>query len=435
MNLSSLSKSIGMIVCIGTLSTALVLANLLGSFSSLLVLGLGLGTGLCLAFTAYLLLRVKKRLCQINQILAHTAAGDFDKRVICGAEAGEMQELKQRINQNLDLADAFVRESSAALDHVAQGKFYRPVMERGLPGTYGKGAGDINRAITFMDKKFAGFRDLMDEFEGKVLGVGKGVHASSVVVGETASGMSQMVKSSEAQTFEINQNADETSENVAAVAAAAGQLSAAVNEIGQQSTLSAQTNQKAVERAEATVKAIEKLHKSSEEIGDILGLIRDIANQTNLLALNATIEAARAGEAGRGFSVVAEEVKTLATQTSEATNTIAEKVTHIQGETSDAVDAINNFAIDIGSLNEISSIIAAAVEEQDAATQEIRRNMDNAADGSKIVSDRIGDIAGAIKTTGNASTKLLEASKTLQTQAGNLSEEVVLFLEAARKVA
>jgi methyl-accepting chemotaxis protein len=431
-NLSSLSKAIWLVLAAGFFTALSMTSGVFGAYSNLVTL---IVPTILLITAVYVLVKVQVRIRTINQILQETAKGDFDQRLVRGTDRGEMRDLEHRINQNLDLADAFVREASAALDHVADGKFYRPVIERGLPGAYGKGASDINRAIHYMDDKFAGFRKLMTVFETKIMQVGEQVHASSKIVGETAEGMSSMVQTSEQRTREINHSAGDTSENVAAVAAAAGELSAAVNEIGQQSSLSAQTNQKAVERVNTTVKAIEKLHQSSEEIGEILGLIQDIADQTNLLALNATIEAARAGDAGRGFAVVAGEVKTLATQTTDATSTISQKVSHIQNETREAVAAINAFAGDIDSLNEISSVIAAAVEEQDAATQEIRRNMDHAADGSRVVSDRIGDIALDIESTGEASGKLLEASEILQSQAGHLNEEVVQFLEAARKVA
>jgi len=431
-SLSSLSKSVLLVAVAASFGLISIVFVALSFWVSIVLLVISVASAIT---AAVLLRRVQTRIRHINTVLQSTASGDFNARLIGITEASELAVLEMRINQNLDIADAFIRESAAALHYVAEGKFFRPVSELGLPGAYGKSAKEINQAITYMDDKFSKFRLLTNEFESNILQVGKKVQESSICVGDTAQGMSKMVSASEEKAKKINKSADETSEDVSAVAAAAGELSAAVNEIGQQSSLSAQTNQKAVVGAERTAQMIGKLHISAEEIGDILDIIRKIADQTNLLALNATIEAARAGEAGRGFSVVAEEVKGLAMQTSEATNTIAEKVTHIQDQTKQAVNAISTFSGDIATLSEVSSVIAAAVEEQDAATQEIRRNMDHAADGSQEVSNQIGDIAGAIRTTGEASEELLSASDSLQKQAGFLNEEVEQYLCAARAVA
>ncbi len=429
-NLSFLSSSMGFMVAGGALGIAAFALRFGSLWIGGVVLLLGL-IALAIAFT--LVSKTKARIQHMNDVLAETAAGDFNVRLLGGPKVGEISVLQDRINQNLDIVDAFVRESTAALHYVSEGKFFRHVSERGLPGSYGRGASEINHAITFMDEKFSQFRDLTCEFEQNILQVEEMVHESSLSVGKIAQNMSKMVESSENQTRQINQTANETSEDVSAVAAAAGELSSAVNEIGQQSSLSAQTNQRAVSQAKRSAETVEKLQVSATEIGDILGIIQKIADQTNLLALNATIEASRAGEAGRGFSVVADEVKGLAMQTSEATQTISNKILHIQDQTEQAVKAISEFSSDVHTLNEISSVIAAAVEQQDAATQEIRRNMDHAADGSQTVSKQIGDITDAFKTTGEASVELLQASETLQVQASSLNKEVTEYLSAARK--
>src|SRR6185503_11951280 len=128
------------------------------------------------------------------------------------------------------------------------------------------------------------------------------------------------------------------------------------------------------------------LSSAAETIGDVVKLINAIAGQTNLLALNATIEAARAGEAGRGFAVVAAEVKNLADQTGKATGEISSQVAAIQASSVDAVKAIQSINVTIAEINEIASSIASAVEEQSAATQEIARNVQNAAVGTKDIS-------------------------------------------------
>src|SRR2546428_11794721 len=168
---------------------------------------------------------------------------------------------------------------------------------------------------------------------------------------------------------------DEASGSVNAVAAATEQLASSVAEIGRQVTHSSGVADNAVVKAGQTTEMVESLSAAGEKIGDVLRLIGAIASQTNLLALNATIEAARAGEAGRGFAVVASEVKELASQTAKATEEIAGQVAGMQTATQDSVAAIKTIGGTIGRISEIASTIAAAVEEQGAATQEIARNV------------------------------------------------------------
>ena len=192
------------------------------------------------------------------------------------------------------------------------------------------------------------------------------------------------------------------------VASATEELSSSVNEISRQVQESARMASDAVGQARGTTERVSELSKAATRIGDVVELINTIAGQTNLLALNATIEAARAGEAGRGFAVVASEVKALAEQTAKATGEIGQQINGIQAATQDSVNAIKEISGTIEKLSEISSTIAAAVEEQGAATQEISRNVQQAAQGTQQVSvqhhrraarrhrDRIGLLAGAL---------------------------------------
>src|SRR5262249_6109079 len=157
---------------------------------------------------------------------------------------------------------------------------------------------------------------------------------------------------------------EQASTNVQTVASAAEELSASIAEISRQVSQAAKVAGDAVSRATATNQSVAALAEGAQKIGDVVKLINDIAGQTNLLALNATIEAARAGEAGKGFAVVASEVKSLANQTAKATDEIAAQIQGIQASTKDAVTAIREIAGVIGQVSEISTTIAAAVEEQ-----------------------------------------------------------------------
>jgi methyl-accepting chemotaxis protein len=209
-------------------------------------------------------------------------------------------------------------------------------------------------------------------------------------------------------------------------------LSSSVNEISRQVQESARMANAAVDQARTTNDRVSQLSKAAGRIGDVVELINTIAAQTNLLALNATIEAARAGEAGRGFAVVASEVKALAEQTSKATGEIGQQITGIQAATQDSVNAIKEISGTIEKLSEISSTIAAAVEEQGAATQEISRNVQQAAHGTQQVSSNITDVQRGASETGSASTQVLSAAQSLSGDSNRLKQEVGKFLDSVR---
>ncbi|MGJ5081213.1 methyl-accepting chemotaxis protein [Bradyrhizobium sp. HKCCYLS3013] len=224
----------------------------------------------------------------------------------------------------------------------------------------------------------------------------------------------------------------EASSNVQTVASAAEELSSSVSEISRQVQESARIASEAVAQANRTNERVGTLSKAATRIGDVLELISSIAGQTNLLALNATIEAARAGEAGRGFAVVAAEVKALAEQTAKATGEIAQQVSGIQAATEESVGSIKEIGSTIGRLSEISAAVSAAVEEQGAATQEISRNVQHAANGTQRVSRNIDDVQRGASETGSASSQVLAAARSLSAESGRLKREVSRFLGSLR---
>ena len=171
---------------------------------------------------------------------------------------------------------------------------------------------------------------------------------------------------------------------------------------------------------------------AAQRIGDVVKLITAIAEQTNLLALNATIEAARAGEAGRGFAVVAQEVKALATQTAKATDEIGTQISTMQAATNDSVAAIKEIGGTIGRIAEIAGAIAVAVEEQGAATQEIARNVQQAAHGTTQVATNITDVNRGASETGSASAQVLGSAQSLARDSGALKSEVERFVQMVR---
>ncbi len=215
---------------------------------------------------------------------------------------------------------------------------------------------------------------------------------------------------------------------VQAVAVATEELTSSIREISRQVNESARIAGAAVRDADETAVKMNRLSEGAQKIGTVVELINNIAAQTNLLALNATIEAARAGEAGRGFAVVAQEVKSLAEQTAKATADIAEQVGDIQSSTSESVAAIGTITVVIKSLNDISAAIAAAVEEQGAATNEISRSVQEVARGTGEVSSNVSGITEAAGETGAAASQVLSAASELSRQSEQLRSQVDKFL-------
>jgi methyl-accepting chemotaxis protein len=224
----------------------------------------------------------------------------------------------------------------------------------------------------------------------------------------------------------------EASSNISSVAAATGEMTASVEEIGRQVVHSRKIAQSAVEHARSTDARITALSQAAGRIGEVVQLITGIAEQTNLLALNATIEAARAGDAGRGFAVVAQEVKALAAQTAKATDEIGKQILDMQSATQESVDAIKQIGVVILQISDVSGVIAAAVEEQGAATREIARNVQMASDGAARVGSAIADVYQGAADTGSASGQVLSSAQSLSEQASQLKLEVDSFLASIR---
>ncbi|EKV29174.1 methyl-accepting chemotaxis sensory transducer [Caenispirillum salinarum AK4] len=273
---------------------------------------------------------------------------------------------------------------------------------------------------------------LADDFENTVGGIVASVSAASTQMKQTAEGMASAADDASRQANFVANASEEASSNVQTVAAASEELHASIAEIGRQVSQSSNIAHDAVREAQRTDEMVRGLAEAATKIGTVVAMITDIAEQTNLLALNATIEAARAGDAGKGFAVVAHEVKALANQTSNATGQISAQITEIQNATQDTVDAIGSISRIIGEIDSIGSTIAAAVEEQTAATQEIARNVQQAAQGTQEVSTHIAGVTKAAGETGTASTHVLDASQDLSNQADRLTHEMQQFLMQVR---
>jgi len=282
------------------------------------------------------------------------------------------------------------------------------------------------------ERRKADMLKMADSFEGAVGEIVDTVSSASTELEASATVLTTTATRSQELSTMVAAAAEEASTNVQSVASATEELSSSVNEISRQVQASAQMANEAVGQAHRTNDKVGELSKAAARIGDVVELINTIAGQTNLLALNATIEAARAGEAGRGFAVVASEVKALAEQTAKATGEIGQQITGIQSATQESVTAIRDISETIQKLFEISSTIAAAVEEQGAATQEISRNVQQAAEGTTQVSEHVADVRQGAAETGSASTQVLSAAQSLSGDSNRLKLEVGRFLDSVR---
>jgi methyl-accepting chemotaxis protein len=270
------------------------------------------------------------------------------------------------------------------------------------------------------------------EFEDTVGTALDSLQKSANSMQTTAQSMSVTADQSSALVSAVASAAEETSVNVQTVSSGTEELSSSISEIGRQVVTSAQIARKAVDEAGVTDATMQGLADNAGRISVVVDLIQTIASQTNLLALNATIEAARAGEAGRGFAVVASEVKSLANQTAKATDEIRAQIASMQQVTSSAVGAIRNIGQTISEINEVTTAIAAAVEQQGAATREIARNIQHAAGGTSEVSSNIIGVSTASAEAGAAAGQVLSASDALRREADLLRSEIDAFLSNIR---
>lgn len=274
--------------------------------------------------------------------------------------------------------------------------------------------------------------NLADQFEQSVGGIVNTVASAATELNAAAKAMTEVSERSNNKASDIAVASQQASSNVSSIASAAKEMSASIDEISERVVDASQISVSAVNQSYGTKSEITELADKAKQISQVVSLISEIAEQTNLLALNATIEAARAGPAGKGFSVVASEVKELANQTAQATEEITKQIEAMQVATQSSVGSIDNIGKVITELNESSTAIAAAMEEQSATTKNIAQNVEEASTGTNEVTHSMNEMAASSKVTGDTAHEVLSTSGELSMMAESLKTEVEHFLSEIR---
>jgi methyl-accepting chemotaxis protein len=304
----------------------------------------------------------------------------------------------------------------------------RSVLERVAGGDLGVRVGDVGGAeLGEVGRSLDDTLGSLGEVLTLVSDSSARLSTASAQLNTAADAIADNARTAAGQADVVVASAGDVASSVDTVATGSQQMEAAIREISQNATEASRVAGQAVGVAEATTRTVGKLGDSSQEIAAVVKLINGIAEQTNLLALNATIEAARAGEAGKGFAVVASEVKELAQETARATEDISKRVAAIQADTAGAVAAIGQISSVIGEINDFQATIAAAVEEQTATTNEMNRNVGEAADGSRSIATAISVLAAGTQQTNDRVADAQLAAAELARMSGELQDAVSRF--------
>ncbi|MCK6418642.1 MAG: methyl-accepting chemotaxis protein [Alphaproteobacteria bacterium] len=398
--------------------------------------------GLSILLTGLVLFSVQKlssRIKHIHAVAESLANGDFESRLIRVAGHDDLSKLMHAINRTADHMDAYIRESRAAMEYVSNNQYFRRILEDGLHGSILGTAQIINRAMDSVAVKMSGFSQVAQQVDTSLKDVVQEIRHSVSDLKGTTHTMNGVVETTQNGSKRVVQFSGEAAQNVQAISAAAEEMSSSISEISAQMNKTFEISRQAVARAEESGAMVRELMINAQRIGEVIGLIEDIANQTNLLALNATIEAARAGEAGKGFAVVASEVKDLAAQTGKAAEEIVQQIGGIQKATKIAVDSFEEIGSFVKNIHEFSMIVSAAIEQQNAASREIAVNAERAAAGTNEVRQNVSTMGESITNVDHASRQVSNITDKLANDSTekveSLLKQMNLFMVELQRIA
>ncbi len=326
-------------------------------------------------------------------ILEGAVQGEVSRRVVQFNESSALQPMIAPLNNLLDRVECVLRELSAVSVAINNKQFYRTFLSEGLEGAFLQAAEAANQNLEFAAQAERGKVQLAQSFEEEVGQSSENIKSKVTLLLEMNQQLEGNMSTMAEQVKRGEERGKETTFRVQSVATAAEELSSSISEISMQTERTNESASDAINKLAHALDTVKDIDNSAEDVSGIVSIINDVARQTNLLALNAAIEAARAGEAGRGFGVVASEVKELANQTRRATQDIEDKIEKMKGATSAGLVAMQGVDESLNSITELFGAIGTAIQEQSSVTQEIAKNAEESAVSVGGLQDELNQIA------------------------------------------